>query len=68
MAREIWVYPAKGPKYLLRGRKTSREDLGMLKPFEQRVRESLYALECEQGSRFRIPDYDTKTLKKVWCD
>jgi len=37
-------------------------------PFKERMQKQLYQLEIEQGSRFRIPGYDAKTLKKVWCE
>jgi hypothetical protein len=69
MAREIWVYPNKGPKYR-RYVKSSvgREDFDSTLSFEARMRKNLYALECEQGSKFRIPDYDKKTLARAWND
>jgi len=37
-------------------------------PFKERMQKQLYRLECEQGSRFRVPDYSKETLKRVWFD
>jgi hypothetical protein len=38
----------------------------MALPFKERMLKTLYSLECEQGSKFKIPGYSKETLKKVW--
>lgn len=36
--------------------------------FKSRMRRTLHDLECQDGSRFRIPGYSNNQLKRVWED
>lgn len=39
-----------------------------LEDFDTRMRQTLYQLECEKGSRFRVPEFSKSQLKKIWWD
>ncbi len=64
----VWVYPAKGPKYLVTEKVSRGSDPVMSLPFQERMQKTLYQMECEQGSKFKVPGYSKATLKKAWWD
>ena len=37
-----------------------------LEDFDTRMLKTLHHLECEQGSRFKVPGMPDKVLQKVW--
>jgi hypothetical protein len=45
-----------------RTHRASRE----LEDFDTRMKQTLYHLECEKGSRFSVPGFSKNELRKVW--
>ena len=56
----------KPPELVTRGNSARGTDDLMALPFKERMQKTLYALECEQGSKFKVPGYSKDTLKKAW--